>query len=281
MKEKTMYVKLPSGSKFRRVSVAKNGEIGIVYITPEIPKPKNLVGGNGVYQDADSPYWYCTLKNGDTFMYVYVDDLTEKDFCYNPEETENEYLKMKQEMFKSNALEALANKPKTGIWLPVFEPSADNNGNLRFVKDAIPLTGRLNANEWREKAREYSPENKSKMGSKTTYYLMLLRWLKDGIATYEQIVEDSSELGTYYLSRTNGENPVETGRRKFGGLYGFVGNTYKIIEDTDSSSKYKFLRAGGCCNNDGGYACASRVYEIKKADMSSFWNGVGLIELQQ
>ncbi len=281
MKEKTMYVKLPSGSKFRRVSVAKNGEIGIVYITPEIPKPKNLVGGNGVYQDADSPYWYCTLKNGDTFMYVYVEDLTEKDFCYNPEETENEYLKMKQEMFKANALEALANKPKTGIWLPVFELSADNNGNLRFVKDAIPLTGRLNANEWREKAREYSPENKSRMGSKTTYYLMLLRWLKDGIATYEQIVEDSSELGTYYLSRTNGENPVETGRRKFGGLYGFVGNTYKIIEDTDSSSKYKFLRAGGCCNNDGGYACASRVYEIKKADMSSFWNGVGLIELQQ
>ncbi len=36
MKEKTMYVKLPSGSKFRRVSVAKNGEIGIVRLKMEI-----------------------------------------------------------------------------------------------------------------------------------------------------------------------------------------------------------------------------------------------------
>ena len=45
-------------------------------------------------------------------MYLYVEDLTEKDFCYNSEKTENEYLKMKQEMFKANALEALENKPK-------------------------------------------------------------------------------------------------------------------------------------------------------------------------
>ena len=72
MKEKTMCVKLPRGSKFRRVSVEGNGKIGIIYTQPEIPKPKNLVGGNGVYQDVDSPDWYCTLKNGDTFMYLYV-----------------------------------------------------------------------------------------------------------------------------------------------------------------------------------------------------------------
>lgn len=280
MKEKTMCVKLPRGSKFRRVSVEGNGKIGIIYTQPEIPKPKNLVGGNGVYQDVDSPYWYCTLKNGDTFMYLYVEDLTEEDFCYNPVRTQNEYLNRKQESFKIDILEALANKPKKGVWLPVFESSADKNGNLRFVKDAIPLTGKMNAKEWKEKAREYSPENKSKMCSKTTYILMLLRWLKDQVATYEQIVYDSSELGTYFLSRTNGEEPVKTGQRKFGGLYGFVGNTYKIIENTDPYSAYRFLMAGGDCNNDGGFHCASKYGVLRDDELDISGYGVGLIELQ-
>ena len=280
MKEKTMYVKLPRGSKFRRGSVEGDGKIGIIYTQPEIPKPKNLVGGNGVYQDVDSSYWYCTLKNGDTFMYLYVEDLTKEDFCYNPVRTQNEYLNKKQEAFKIDILAALANKPKKGVWLPVFEPSADKNGNLRFVKDAIPLTGKMNAKEWKEKAREYSPENKSKMCSKTTYILMLLRWLKDRVATYEQIVDDSSELGTYFLSRTNGEEPVKTGQRKFGGLYGFVGNTYKIIENTDPYSKYNFLMAGGDCNCDGGFSCASVYCGLREDELNIFWYGVGLIELQ-
>ena len=213
-------------------------------------------------------------------MYLYVEDLTEEDFCYNPVRTQNEYLNRKQESFKIDILEALANKPKKGVWLPVFEPSADKNGNLRFVKDAIPLTGKMNAKEWKEKAREYSPENKSKMCSKTTYILMLLRWLKDQVATYEQIVYDSSELGTYFLSRTNGEEPVKTGQRKFGGLYGFVGNTYKIIENTDPYSAYRFLMAGGDCNNDGGFHCASKYGVLRDDELDISGYGVGLIELQ-
>lgn len=82
------------------------------------------------------------------------------------------------------------------------------------------------------------------------------------------------------MSRTNVEEPVKTGQRKFGGLYGFIGNTYKIIENTDPYSAYRFLMAGGDCNNDGGFHCASKYGVLRDDELDISGYGVGLIELQ-
>lgn len=48
---------------------------------------------------------------------------------------------------------------------------------------------------------EYSPENESGRCSKATYFLLLLRWLKDGVATLEHLTDDSTDIGHYYKKK--------------------------------------------------------------------------------
>ena len=67
-----------------------------------------------------------------------------------------------------------------------------------------------------------------------TYYLLLLRWLKDEIATFYQLCHDSSGIGNFRDSPNSKENYELTGERQFGGLYGFVGNTVKIVKKSST-----------------------------------------------
>lgn len=288
MQEKVLYVKLPENAQYRRVKVAEDGTIGIVYSEEftcqaktkvEIPKPKALVGGSEVYQNGDVPYWYCKIKNGrDEFMHLYMEDLTEKDLLYDSKtERKRKFSTYKQEKFKKDVLKALANKPKEGYcWIPVFEPSSDGKEGLQFVKGKIPLVG-LSCLEWDKKLREYSPANESGKSSKTTYFL-LLRWLKDDIATLEQLTENSEEIGHYGDSKNAKDEIERTGERKFGGLYGFVGNTFKIVEDSDWYSGYSLL--GGSCDYDGDICPLADVSHIYLSFVKNT-DSVGLLELKK
>ncbi len=262
MKEKVLYVKLPEGAQYRKVIVAEDGMIGIAYSEEctcqqkekakvEIPKPKALVGGDEVYQNDDVPYWYCKIKNGrDTFMHVYMEDLTEEDLLYDSKTgKKRKFSTKRQKKYKKDALEALANKPKEGFrWIAVYEPSPTPNGSVQFVEDEIPLVG-LSCPEWDKMLKEYSPENESAKISKTTYFLLSLRWLKDGFATLEQLADHSEEIGHYRDSENPKHDFEKTGERKFGGVYGFVGNTCIIVEDPNSESGSSLL--GGGYNNYG------------------------------
>ena len=210
MKEKVLYVKLPENAKYRRVEVTEDGMIGIVYSEEcicevKIPKPKALVGGSEVYQkDDDVPYWYCKIKDGrDEFMHLYMEDLTKKDLLYDSGTgRRREFSTDNQKKFKKDVLKALANKPKEGYrWLPVFEPSYDEYWGLQFVTDEKPYVRQLDCFQWEEILRKYSPENGSGMSSKTTYFLLLLRWLKDGIATLEELADNSEKIGHYWESK--------------------------------------------------------------------------------
>lgn len=128
MEEKVLYVKLPEGAQYRKVIVAEDGMIGIAYSEEcicqqkekakvEIPKPKALVGGGEVYQNDDVPYWYCDIKDGrDTFMHVYMEDLTEDDLLYDSKTgRKRKFSTDRQKKYKKDVLEALANKPKEGF----------------------------------------------------------------------------------------------------------------------------------------------------------------------
>lgn len=292
MEEKVLYVKLPENAKYRRVKVAGDGMIGIVYseectcqakkktmkVKVEIPKPKALVGGSEVYQNDDVPYWYCKIKNGrDEFMHLYMEDLIEKDLLYDSKTgRKRKFSTEQQKKFIENVLDALENKPKEGYrWIPVFEPSSDGKDGLQFVKGKTPLVG-LSCFEWNKKLREYSPANESGKSSKTTYFLLLLRWLKDDIATLEQLAEHSEKIGHYCDSENAKYDFERTGKRKFGGLYGFVGNTCKIVEDSDSNSGYSLL--GGNCNNNGNKYPLADVNHINNSNNKNN-NSVGLLEL--
>ena len=204
----------------------------------DLPKPERLVGGTEVYKKEGIPYWYCKIKNGrDEFMHIYMDDLSERDLLYdlNTGKPRN-FITTREKAFKENVLEALARKPKEGYrWLPVFEPSYDGKDSIQFVKDKEPLVG-FNCYKWECLMENYSPENESGKSSKAIYFLLLLRWLKDGIATLEQIADDSTEIGNFVNAKDSKHGLELTGCREFGGLYGFVGNTSKIVVDSDIES---------------------------------------------
>lgn len=277
MKEKVLHVKLPENDKYRREKVTED---------EGIPKPKSLIGGSDVYKKEIGgsnvyqflSYWYCKIKNGrDEFMYLYMEDLTEEDLLYDSKTgRKREFSTNSQKEFEENVLEALANKPKEGYrWLPVFEPSYNEKDELQFVIGEKPLVGRLNCLEWDKKLKEYSPENESCMSSKTTYFLLLLRWLKDDIATLEQLVEHSEEIGHYRNSENAKPNFEITGKRTFGGLYGFAGNTGKIVKAESSYS-----RLGGCYYDYGKMSSLAEDWHIKNPNGKSN-SSVGLLELKK
>ena len=290
-KEKVMYIQLPDGVEYRRVEVTEDGRIGIVYAETCVnkketiknncvsrPKPTALIGGTRVYQkDNGLPYWYCKIKGGrDEFMHLYFDDLTENDLLYDANGNKRKFATNKQEKFKDDVLKALKNKPRKGYrWIPVFEPSKDLKGNLQYVAGKNVLRG-LNSYEWEKSFKKYSPENGSQQASITTYFLLALRWLKDGVATIEQLADDSKEIGHYWNSENAKHCFEKTGEREFGGLFGFVGNTYKIVKDSESSSGFSLV--GGVCDSIGSKFPLADVLHDVYPDLTYYY-GVGLLEL--
>lgn len=279
MKEKVKYIDLPDGAKFRRVEVTEDGRIAIFY-TLERPKPNPLIGGTEVYQkDNNTLYWYCKIKNErDEFMYVDFNDLTEKDLYFETNGKKREIATELEKDFEEKVLKALKNKPKEGYrWIPVFEPSKNSRGNLQYVAGEEVFIG-TSPLEWEEMFKEYSPKNGSQMASTTTYFLLLLRWLKDGIATLEEISDDARWLGNFKNNKYATNSFEKTGEREFGGLFGFVGNTSKTVRD--SEKRVGFSSIGGYCQ-----------YPYNSPTMSSFnlkylWSAkdksfsdVGLLEL--
>ena len=243
-----------------------------------IPKPTALIGGTEVYQKDNSlHYWYCKIKEGrDEFMHLYFGDLTEYDLLYDANGNERKFETNRQEHFKADVLEALKNKPKEGFrWIPVFEPSKDSKGNIRYVAGEYALR-KLNSYEWEKRFKKYSPKNGSQQASITTYFLLQLRWLKDGVATIEQLADDSKEIGHFWDSKNAKQSFEKTGEREFGGLYGFVGNTYKILKDSEFSSDFSL--AGGYCYTGGDRFPLADVAHGIYPDCTVN-SGVGLLEL--
>ena len=265
----------------RRVKRAPRFEASSISETSsQIPtsKPTPLIGGTDVYQkDNGTNYWYCKIKGGrDEFMYLYFGDLTSDDLLYDAEGKERRFYTAREREFKINVLNALEHRPESGfVWIPVYEPSKDSDGNLQYVSGEKVLR-ELNCYTWEETFNNYSPENGSRMASMTTYHLLLLRWIKDGIATVEQIANDSAEIGHFYDSPNAKGYLEKTGERQFGGLYGFVGNTYKVVKDSEAVS--------GFSNCGSSYAYTGRKIPLADVVHDSYpyltmQYGVGLIEL--
>lgn len=301
MEKKVLYFKLPEGAKYRETSVTADGMIGIVYVEEhkctchqkmenamakakleiaEIPKPTPLIGGGEVYKNNYLPYWYCAIKNGrDVFMHLYMEDLTEVDLLYDFRIGRKRLFdSRKKAEYKENVIEALKNKPKEGYrWIPVYEPSPAPDGGIQFVKGKKPLVN-ISCAEWGQKLRQYSPVNGSEELSKWTYFLLTLRWLKDGVATLDEVVEHSENIG-HYSDSDNAKNEFEkTGEREFGGLCGFVGNTCVFVKDHKSRTKHGI--AGGAFCNIGKLCPMVNVNSVN--DMKhKFNNCVGIPELKK
>ena len=292
-KEKVMYVILPKDAEYRKAYVTEDGRVAIAYaeetandtvkvsktVSKALPKPTALIGGTEVYQkDNGTGYWYCRIKGGrDEFMCLYCDDLTEDDVLYDENGKPRNFTTARQNQFKDDALKAVKSKPERGyVWLPVYEPAKDENGNLQYVSREHVLRGGLNDYQWEKLFENYSPENGSNMSSKTTAFLLKVRWLKDGYATVEQLADDSKEIGHYWDNENAKHKFEKTGERQLGGLYGFAGNTYKIVKDSESSSGFSLL--GGSFFSHGNFSPLADVVHDDSPHHAKL-NGVGLLEL--
>ena len=239
-------------------------------ITEVSLKPDPLIGGTDVYQkDNGTDYWYCRIKEGrDEFMYVPFSDLTMSDLLYDSSGKEHNFVTGSECEFMQNVWNALKHKPKSdGVWIPVFEPSKNQNGKIQYVSGQ-PIFDSFDCCKWEMFLEAYSPQNESRMASTTTYFLLLLRWIKDEIATIKQLTESSRYISYY------GNNYELSGERQFGGFYDFVGNTGKILKDENSKSGYFF--AGG--HSGLGIESLSDIVEAVKPEHISPGD-VGLLEL--
>ena len=290
--EKVMYVILPKDAEYRKAYVTEDGKVAIAYaeetvndtakvsktVSKAIPKPTPLIGGTEVYQKEGTPYWFCKIKDGrDEFMHLYFGDLTNNDILYTEDGKKRKFVTERQKKFRADVMKALENMPKEGIrWIPVYEPSKDDGGNIQYVSGVNILRG-LNSYNWEKTFQNYSPENGSRMSSITTYFLLLLRLLKDGFATIKQLADDSKEIGHYWDSENAKHEFEKTGECQLGGLYGFAGNTYKIVKDSGSSSGFSLL-GGGCGNAGHNYPLADVGHDYHPGNSLKDY-GVGLLEL--
>ena len=289
-KEKVISINLPDGAEYRRVEVTDGG-ISIIYAeetaidtsvvsktaSKALPKPRPLIGGTKVYQKEGTPYWYCKIKGSrDEFMYLYFGDLTNKDVLYAANGKKYKFVTERQKRFKTDVMRALDNMPKEGFrWIPIYEPSMDTNGNLQYVSGANVLSN-LNSYTWEGIFHNYSPENGSKMSSITTYFLLLLRLLKDGFATVEQLADNSNEIGHYCDSENAKDGFEKTGERQLGGLYGIAGNTYKIVRNSESSSGISLV---GGYYDVYGYKFPLGDVVCDNSPKDTKYYGIGLLEL--
>ena len=286
--EKVMYVILPKDAEYRKAYVTEDDKVAITYaeetgidssktVSKAIPKPIPLIGGTKVYQKEGLPYWYCKIKDGrDEFMHLYFGDLTDNDVLYTADGKKRKFVTERQKKFRADVMKALENMPEEGFrWIPVYEPSKDDDGNIQYVSGADVLRG-LNSYNWEKAFQNYSPENGSRMSSITTYFLLLLRLLKDGFATVEQLADDSKEIGHYWDSENAKHEFEKTGKRQLGGLYGFAGNTYKIVKDSESSSGFSLL---GGSYYDSGYVYPLDVFGPDDDPINTKCHSVGLLEL--
>ena len=119
----------------------------------------------------------------------------------------------------------------------------DSNGNLQFVSGEKVFT-HFTHDQWINAFENYSPENRSNIASSSIYFLLLLRLMKDGFATFEQLADDSTELGNFCNSNDMFKLQ-KTGERQFGGLYGFAGNTTKLLYPDIPGAYLRLAIAGG------------------------------------
>lgn len=237
-----------------------------------IPKPEKLIEGTEVYlKSKDIPYWYCRIHNLKTeCMHLYTEDLTQHDLLYDSKTKETRRFNSdKEKEFLNNVLEALANKPEEGFrWIPV-EPPIEHAVLTDFQEFNYP--------EWEMYAKRYAPKNESDLGSKHTYFLLGLRWLKDGIATLNQLANNSQEIGSYRKPGREAYEGIEL--KEFGGLYCFVGLDRKIVKRIKQGQSYSYPELGGSAADTG----SSRPFGNVQYDMGGlkYSRCISFIELKK
>lgn len=247
--EKVKYVDLPNEVIFHKAKATEDGKKVAVFhsvatdnakVSITLPKPTPLVGGTEVYQKEGLPYWYCRIKEGrDEFMHFYFGDLTDNDLTYCADGRKREFFTERKKRFRTVVRYALDNMPKYKDyrWIHVYPPSMNSDGELQFISSDRRNLLKMSAYQLEELFQAYSPENESAMTSKSVYWLLLLRLLKDGVATIEQLAGESKAKKPFWVCKDSNEP-----------LLG--GDVFKIVRNEESEFGYCMLGIDGYNNGN-------------------------------
>ncbi len=219
-------IEAEKGMKFTNVKIINGGSAIEVYIEPEKREK---------YKE----------KTLDDFLeLIEVSSLSKRDkvFRYKPENHS-------QEIVKKGIFKAIDMNLKDFMVFTI-SPSLDENDKLIYKEGTYPIIEK--SVEWLyEKCQKLYPERNSRIGDENHYYAFLGYLIKYLVEKKKQsiddawfvVCDDSKSLGNF-LNTELIENELEkSGSRAIGKFYD-LGNTYKIIRD--SGSETKFSLAGGC-----------------------------------
>ena len=134
------------------------------------------------------------------------------------------------------------------FYRPKLDPSLDSQGKICYQPGLRPAVGK-SYNWWEKNAKEFCPERKSRLGTKSEYVAFLGVLIKKLVASgwsiadaWNAVCNDSRELGHYWNSESTLHNFEPTGSREICGFCDLA-NAYKILAEDEEAGGFWF--AGG------------------------------------
>lgn len=150
------------------------------------------------------------------------------------------------------------------FWRPVCDPSFDDNGCICYEPGNMPAVGDKTYSCWAKNAKEFKPEQGSRLGTKSEYIAFLAVLIKELVASgksvkwaWNAVCNNSKKLGHYRNSKNAKYAFEDTGSREICGFFDLA-NTYKIL--TEDKEVGVFWLAGGSYNNFGNYYPLAYLY---------------------
>lgn len=160
----------------------------------------------------------------------------------------------KEKKFKKRVKNAIESGLKD-FWRPVCDPSFDDKRGICFESGKKPAVG-YSYSWWAKTAKEFKPEQGSRLGTETEYIAFLAVLIKELVNSgksvewaWNAVCNDSEELGNYWNSQNAKHEFEDTGRREICGFFDLA-NTYKILADDEDGN---ICLAGLFCDYYGFY----------------------------
>lgn len=137
------------------------------------------------------------------------------------------------------------------FWRPVCDPSFDYKGCICYEPGNMPAVGK-SYNWWAKTAKEFKPEQGSRLGTKSEYIAFLAVLIKELVASgksiewaWNAVCNDSKEMGHYNNSKDAKHRLELTGNREICGFFDLA-NIYKLLAEDKEDEYGGYWVASGC-----------------------------------
>ena len=169
-----------------------------------------------------------------------------------------------EQKFK-NLIETAIKRGLQDFWRPVCDPSFDDNGRICYEPGKKPATGK-SYDWWEKNAKEFKPEQGSRLGDKYEYAAFFVVRIKELVASgksvkwaWNAVCNDSKELGHYWNSENAKHYEFEdTGSREICGFFDLA-NTFKFLAEDEAADGF-WIAGGNCCSQSNKDSLAVLCY---------------------